>query len=349
MRKKALDISERIIEDVLVLDKRLLANILEVSLDELTLLARQKRLDSGVLDLLYVYQEELLLIELKVVSFYDDIVRQINDYEKDLKKLQEEKKLIDTPIKKYIFVTNYRKKDKEKCVSHDIELKTINPTDILYEYHIDFKELSQFLTIKSGDYGVVRIGLINSTLQYLGKGLSLKLITKEENRSIKTIRNRISVATQLGLVIKHKHKDKFFLTELGVTFTKANPEIDDFITEEQVDILYSHLKDNPLSSSIAYTIFSIVESVFILSKSTYPIPFETLKNYFVRTVGKTDTWKTEKAKETATYIFSNYATELELLSKLNKEFFITPKGIQAVLLFQLNRSIKLIETKSLIG
>jgi predicted transcriptional regulator len=342
-----LDISERIIEDIFVLDKPLLANILGVPVDELTLLARQKRLNTGVLDLLYVYNEELLLIELKVVPFYNDIITQINNYEKDLVELQEEKKLIDAPIKKFIFIKNFGKKDREKCISQDIELKIINPSDILYKYHNDFKELSQFLTIKSGDYGVVRIGLINSTLQYLGKGLGLESIAKEENRSIKTIRNRISVAIQLGLVIKHEKK--FFLTELGVSFIKSNPKIDDFITEEQVDILYSHLKDNPLSSSIAYTIFSIVESAFILSKSTYPIPFETLKNYFVKTVGKTDTWQAEKAKETATYIFSNYATELELLSKLNKEFFITPKGIQSVLLLQLNRSIKLIETKSLIG
>jgi predicted transcriptional regulator len=345
--KGALDISERIIEDILVLDRRILANILELSVNELTLLARQKRLDSGILDLLYVYQKELLLIELKVVSFYDDIIEQINGYESDLIVLQNHTKLIDAPIRKFVFVTSYKKKDETKCSSNDIELRIINPTQILNEYHEDFKELSQFLTIKSGDYGVVRIGLINSTLQYLGKGLSLKTITKKENRSIKTIRNRISVAIQLGLVIKHE--DKFFLTELGVSFIKSNPKIDDFITEEQVDILYSHLKDNPLISSIAYTIFSIVESVFILSKSTYPIPFKTLQNYFVRTVGKTDTWQTEKAKKTATYIFSNYATELELLSKLNNDFFITPKGIQAVLLFQLNRSIKLIETKSLIG
>lgn len=347
MRKKALEISERIIEDIFVLDKKLIANILEVSIDELSLLARQKRIDSGKLDLLYVYKEDLLLIELKVVPFYDNIVTQINGYEEDLIGLQKKKKIINAPIQKSILVTDYKEDDKKKCISNNIELKAFNPSDVLYNYHDDFKELSQFLTIKSGDYGVVRIGLINSTLQYLGKGFDLELIAEKENRAKKTIRNRISVAIQLGLA--NKHKNEFFLTELGVSFTKSNPKIDDFLTTEQVDVLYSHLKDNPLSSSIAYTIFSIVEAVFILSKSTYPIPFETLKNYFVKTVGKSDTWQTKKSKETATYIFSNYATELELLSKLNNEFFITPKGIQSVLILQLNRSIKLIETKSLIG
>ncbi len=37
-----------------------------------------------------------------------------------------------------------------------------------------------------------------------------------------------------------------------------------------------------------------------------------------------------RARETATYIFSNYASELEYLVKVNNEFFLTPKGIQAI-------------------
>ena len=52
-----------------------------------------------------------------------------------------------------------------------------------------------------------------------------------------------------------------------------------------------------------------------------------------------------RARQTATYIFSNYACELEYLVKVNNEFFLTPKGIQAILLLQLNRSIKLIESR----
>ena len=344
---KTLNISERIIEDIFVLDKSLLSKILDVETDELVLLARQKRLDSGILDLLYVFKKELCLIELKVVPFYNDIINQINDYESNLIDLQQKNKLIKAPIKKFIFTTSFSKNDIEKCENNSIVPIRINPSDILYEYHQRFKEIAQFLAIKSGDYGVVRLGLINSTLKLMGQGLNLDVIAEKENRSPKTIRNRISIAQQLGLV--GKSKDSFYLTELGSLFIDSNIEIDDYLSPAQIDILYTHLKDNPLSSSVAYTIFSIVESVFILSKSTYPISFESLKNYFVKTVGKTDTWQTDKSKETATYIFSNYSIELELLSKINNEFFITPKGIQSVLLLQLNRSIKLIETKSLIG
>lgn len=345
---KSSKISERIIEDIFVLDKRLLANILNVNLEDLVLIARQKVLNSGLLDLLYVYQKQLFLIELKVVTFKDDFIKQINTYEKDLLDLQESNKLIDGEIKKYIFVTKFSKKNKVKCDGNNIHLKKINPAELFHKYHQHFKELSQFLKIKSADYGVVRIGLLNSTIFNIGEGYSINKISKIENRSPKTIRNRISVAIQLGLVIRNNNK--FFLTELGNSFIKANEnKIGDSLTNGQIDILYSYLKDNPLQSSIAYTIFTLVESVFVLSKSIYPVPFEDLKKYFVKTVGKENTWKSKKSKKTATYIFSNYAIELELISKMGNNFFITPKGIQSVLLLQLNRSIKLIETKSIIG
>ncbi|MDM8532353.1 hypothetical protein QUF63_14355 [Anaerolineales bacterium HSG25] len=83
----------------------------------------------------------------------------------------------------------------------------------------------------------------------------------------------------------------------------------------------------------------------MLAKSLYPVPREIIQDYFVKSVGKTKTWKTEKARKTASDIFSNYACELELLADINNHFYIAPKGIQAILLLQLNRSIKLIETK----
>jgi hypothetical protein len=68
-----------------------------------------------------------------------------------------------------------------------------------------------------------------------------------------------------------------------------------------------------------------------------------MRDFFVKSVGKESTWKTPKSRETATYIFSNYACDLQLLTKINNSFYLTPNGIQAILLLQLNRSIKLIE------
>lgn len=110
-------------------------------------------------------------------------------------------------------------------------------------------------------------------------------------------------------------------------------------------MVMSFVIDNPFYSSITYTILTLVESVFVLAKSMYPVPREIVEDYFVKSVGKTRTWKTDKARKTASYIFSNYACELEMIANVDNQFYITPKGIQAILLLQLNRSIKLIESQ----
>jgi len=337
-------ISEKIIEDILTSDKSILAEVLGFSQSDLSLIARQKILSQGKLDLLYLYNDELLLIELKVVSFYRHIVDQINGYYDDLIDLQNQNKLIKANIKKIILVINAKESDYYECEKHKISIVIYSPENILKKFYENFKEMSHFLTIKSGDYGMVRLGLLNSTLKYLSEGLNLEKISAFDNRSIKTINNRISVALLLNLVAKFKH-NYYFLTDLGNQFVEIRENIDDRLSQGQIELLSNFVKENPFYSSITYTIFSLIETVFVLSKTNYPVPKESVKDYFVKSVGKMTTWKTDKSRETATYIFSNYATELEFVAKINNHFYITPKGIQAILLLQLNRSIKLIESR----
>ena len=293
--------------------------------------------------MIYLHKDELLLIELKVVQFYKEIITQINNYETDLLLLQSQAKLINARVRKLIVVTGFSEADRVLCSANNIELIAYKPEVILSRYYENFKELSSFLKIQSGDYGVVRIGLIKNTLLYLSQGLNIKEISHLENRSEKTIRNKISVAQLLGLVAKFHQS--FFLTDLGNQFVEANKLIiDDRLNQNQIELLSNFLKESPFFSSVTYTIFALIETVFVLSKNSYPVPRERVEDYFVKSVGKAETWQSDKARETATYIFSNYACELEFLVKINNEFYITPKGIQAILLLQLNRSIKLIES-----
>lgn len=337
-------LSEKVIEDILAADKSILSEILSVNASDLSLIARQKIVNSGKLDLLYLCKDEILLIELKIVSFYKDIITQINNYETDLIGLQNQNKLIRSKIKKIILVIGCRENDFKACNENNIVLLSYKPENILLKYYENFKELSSFLKIQSGDFGVVRLGLIKNTLSYLSEGLSIKEICKLENKSEKTIRNKISVAQHLNLV--SKFKSNFFLTDLGNSFVEFGEKVvDDRLNQYQIDLLSAFINENPFHSSITYTIYSLIESVFVLSKTSYPVPKDSLKDYFVKSVAKTETWRMPKARETATYIFSNYACELEFLVKVNNEFYITPKGIQAILLLQLNRSIKLIETR----
>jgi hypothetical protein len=337
-------ISERIIEDILTSDKSILSEVISLNFFDLSLVARQKIVSSGKIDMIYLHKDEMLLIELKVVPFYKEVITQINNYEIDLIVLQSQNKLINSKIKKIIVVSGARENDYVVCRNNNIELVVYKPEIILSRYYENFKELSSFLKIQSGDYGVVRLGLIKNTLSYLGQGLSLKEICNLENKSEKTIRNKISIAQLLNLV--SKFKNTFFLTELGIRFVDLGENIvDDRLNQEQIELLSNFLKENPFYSSVTYTVFSLIESVFVLSKNSYPVNKEAVKDYFVKSVGKTETWRANKSKETATYIFSNYACELEFLVRVNNEYYITPKGIQAILLLQLNRSIKLIENR----
>jgi hypothetical protein len=337
------NILEKTIEDILSADKSILGETLNLNPTGLSQIARQKTLISGKLDLLYMYNDELLLLELKAVEFYENAVRQVNDYYKDLIELQQQNKLINAKIRKILLVTNASKSSFITCNAENIQLIIYDPKSILAKYFENFKELTYFLNLQSGDYGVVRLGLIKTTLLLLSQGENIQQICKIEGKSVNTIKNRLSIAIQLGILAKFDHQ--YYLTDFGNSLLSDGSEnISNNFTERQIGILSKFISDNPFFSSITYTIFAIIESVFILAKSEYPVPLDVLQNYFVRSVGKWRIWKTEKARYTATYIFSNYACELGFLAKVNNCFYITPKGIRSILLLQLNRSLRLIES-----
>jgi len=337
-------ISEKIIEDILTADKSILSEVLSVNSSDLSFIARQKIVNSGKLDMLYLHKDEVLLIELKVVPFYNGVIEQINNYEFDLIELQDQNKLIKSKIRKIIIVTSAKKNDYAQCAKSDVSIIVYKPEEILSKYYENFKEMSSFLTIQSGDFGVTRLGLLKNTLFHLSKGLSTKEICEIENKSANTIRNKISIAKLLNLV--SKFRDSYYLTEFGNLFNNSGDNfVDDRLSQKQIDLLSDFIKENPFYSSVTYTIYALIESVFILSKNSYPVDKESVKDYFVKSVGKTETWKAAKSRETATYIFSNYACELEFLVRIDNSYYITPKGIQAVLLLQLNRAIKLIESR----
>jgi hypothetical protein len=144
-------ISERVIEDILSADRSILAEILGLNPHNLSLIARQKIVDSGILDLLYLYEQELLLIELKAVDFYEGILTQIDNYHADLLTLQSSYKLINANIRKIILVTGCTLEDIQKCSEASIQLLTYQPQVVLSKYYENFKELSYFLKIQSGD------------------------------------------------------------------------------------------------------------------------------------------------------------------------------------------------------
>ena len=339
------NITEKVIEDIFSADKSILANVLSLNQGDLSLIARQKKFDSKkILDLLYLYQNELMLIELKAVPFYDDIISQINDYYDELIKLQSQSKLIRTRINKVILVPYAHPKDFHKCSKHKIRLVKFNLEEVLTQYYNNFKELSTFLRIQPGNWGVTRLYLLKNTLTFLSKSMSIEEIAKIENRSIKTIRNRLAVANLMGLL--EKENEKYSLSKFGYKLISLeNKYSQDKFSAEQFELMAEFIKENPFFSQITFSIMSVVDTIFILSKAEYPVNYDTFQDFFVRSLGKDKTWTKPRAQLTGTYHFMNYAEELGFIQKVDNNLFLTPGGIQAILIFQLNRSIKLINAR----
>lgn len=185
--------------------------------------------------------------------------------------------------------------------------------------------------------------MLKNTITLIGKGKTVLEISQIENKAEKTITNRLAVAMLLNLM--EKQNKSYYLTVLGKKFVALDDKnTQDRFSIKQIDLLATFIKENPFSSQITFSILSVIETVFILSKAEYPVKYSNFQDFFVRSLGKESTWRTTKAQETGTYHFANYTEELGFITKVNNHLYINPIGIQAILILQLNRSLELIKS-----
>ena len=287
---KFLKTSERVVEDIFSVDKSLLSGILYLNADELHPIARQKRFDNRrILDMLYLYRHELLLVELKVVPFYFDIIEQINDYHNELQKLQNQSKLVKTNINKIVLVTDATKEQVALCGKQNIRLVKFNIEELLSKYYDNFRELSVFLNIRPANRGVSRLYLMKSTLLLLDQQKTINEICQIENKSRNTIYNRLIVACLLGIL--EKNKDNYIFTAFGRNLLLNDDSISsEQFSERQFIMLSDFVKENPFYSQITFSIMSVVDTIFILSKAEYPVKYDIFKDFLIRSLGKDKTW-----------------------------------------------------------
>jgi hypothetical protein len=105
---------------------------------------------------------------------------------------------------------------------------------------------------------------------------------------------------------------------------------------------------NPYISSVVLGIASLVESVFALSRNSYPVSAEQLIHYFTYYSGKIYDWQTQKAQSNGTKMYSNYAVDLGLLAKNDQHVYLTPDGFKFVIQMQLHKSLKLMNNLTVI-
>lgn len=337
-----MEIREKQIEDIFVSSPSLLQQTFGMK-EEPRLIGRQIPVPSGRLDMLYIYQKDLFLIELKVASFQRRFIKQVLDYQRDLKLLQRQGKLIQGAIIPCLLIPKTTKNSKEEIESNHILLQEYNPEDVLdFFYSERLRPITSFSELKPIDVGIWNIHLIHKFIYHLLETNSIKELQNIVGGSPKTLYNKIRFANELGLVNWSKNGDYIALTRIGENYVAAQDRyLADVLSEEQVKILKDYVMQNPYASCVTLGIASMVECVFSLSKTTYPVQIKQLEQYFAVYSGKSSEWETDHAQNYGTKMYSNYAIDLGLLAKNDTSVYLTPEGIKFVVQIQLHKSLKL--------
>lgn len=348
MKKISDNIRESEVEDALVANLDIFRVMLNID-KEVRLITRQLRLIDGKkrLDILLAIGNEIFLIELKTDSFQRDHIEQILTYKEELKKLQEEKNLIGGEIIPVLLVTNFKDQDLKGCEENGIRLYKYSPIEILTKYYEKVASIAKFMKIRPVDLGVFNIGLINRVIKKLENGFTtLKELADFTHLSAMSATHHLKFSIELGIVAQRKNR--YYLTDLGLKYISLGDEslTRDELSEEQAMLLREYIAKDPFSSPIVFGIYTIVESTFFLARNNYPVHFDELKDFFLKTSGKKHEWKAHRTLSTVTYTYLNYAIRLGLLGKIGKQIVITPAGFRFILMLQLYKSIEMVESLS---
>jgi hypothetical protein len=329
-----LEIRESQIEDIFATQLDEAKNILCLS-ENLTLIDRQRSLNSGRLDLLFISISHLHLVELKAVTSKKEFCNQTIGYRNDLLKLQTERKIPALPLKSYLVCPKFVKSDKDYCIDNDIIPIEFSPYELLKNYYFKVKAIANLITVKPSNHGLWNLHLLNPLLYALDEKSNLISLSKSTEKSKSTVGSYLRLASELGLTITAFQVN---LTDLGKKYVALKDENISRLNEPQVELLKVHIIKNPFSSPAIYGIYAAIETVFLLSKNYYPVPLKEAHSFFTLLSGKQSEWA-EKASTDAFIMYSNYSIDLGLLAKMERNYYITPAGIRFILLLELNKSI----------
>jgi hypothetical protein len=339
-----LEVRESQIEDVLVSAGVLTRRILNLN-DEPRLLIRQMVLPSGRLDLLYAYQTKLLLIELKVVEFRRGFLEQVLSYKTDLLQYQQRGKLLQGDIESYLLCTEATSSEKSLAEQRGVNLTKYDPREVLDFFYKHFKPIALFTETKPIDIGIWNLHLVHKFIYLLQQTNSVTRLRELVDGSQKTLYNKIKFASELRLINWLPNQDNISLTDLGKQYVDRTDKIlPERLSEEQAELLRNFVMQNPYESSVILGIAAVVESVFALSKNTYPVPMGQLIEFFAYYAGKHFDWQTPKAKFNATRMYSNYAVDLGLLAKTDDTIYFTPEGFRFTVQMQMHKNLKMVES-----
>lgn len=338
-----LGVRESEIEDIFAQYPELLKRVLGVS-GEMHLVARQKPLPSGRLDLMYAHASRFLLVELKADDFKPIFVNQVLSYRSDLQTLQERGAFIRAEIVPYLVCPSSTDQARQVAANGGVLLCPYDPAEVLLEFYRQAPLETKYLSVLPTDKGVWRIGLINESLALAAQLKNPRRVANNRGASIKTVGNQLRLAEELGLV--RLDAKRVELSSFGHEFVQKRDRNTppDTLSVEQAELIRRFVLSNPFFSGVTFGIFTIVSCVFELSRNTYPVPRSLLSRHFINATGLHFRWNREKAINKGVRMYSNYAVDLGLLGKIADAYFVTPSGLRFVLVLNMHKSLKFIES-----
>ena len=332
-----LEIRESQIEDIFATQLDEARSVLSID-DKISLISRQKILPSGnKLDLLFLSSTDLLLLELKAVRSKIRFCEQVVGYREELIGLQSNKEIPNMPIKAYLVCSDFLENHKKFCYANDVVPVQFSPYELLKNYYYKVKAVTRLIGLKPSNHGLWNLSLLNRILYFIKNEHSIEELVKKTGLSKSIVGSYLRLSTELGLTIR---KPKVSLTPLGSNYVakKEQSAPVEFISDEQTEVLKEHITQNPFFSPAIFGIYSVVETIFALSKNFYPVPLKEAVKYFTYLTGKQNEWA-EKAARDAFIMYSNYGIDLGLLAKVGRDYYLTPAGIRFILLLELNKAI----------
>lgn len=337
MLRQLLEVRESQIEDIFATQLDDVRSLLSVE-GSISLISRQKKLPSGgILDLLFLSSNDLLLLELKAVRSEKKFCDQVVQYRNEIISLQPKNEFPNLPIKSFLVCPDFLKSHKDYCLGNDVIPVQFSPYELLKNYYFKVKAISRLIDLKPSNHGLWNLNLLNRILYCIGEKNSIDDLIQRTKLSKSTVKSYLKLSSELGLT---KMKPTISLTELGNDYAnnRDTEKTMEFISEAQTDVLKKFIMSNPFSSPAIFGIYSVVETIFVLSKNFYPVPLKEASRQFAYLTGKISEWGA-KAQNDAFIMYSNYSIDLGLLAKVGRDYYITPAGIRFILLLELNKSI----------
>jgi predicted transcriptional regulator len=294
--------------------------------------------------ILFVADSRIKLVELKVEKCKVEFIYQVKSYKDELIELQNANKLIVGDIDAFLVSPEISVEHKKLCDKAGIIPCEYQPQRVLEEFFARLKKLANFITLKPADHGLWQIHLLNRLLYALPEKATKKELAEEIGLSVSTVGSYFRLADDLQLIEKTNNK-KYQLTDLGKKYVQSRDikAPTEFISEEQSQIIQDFIIKDPFVSRTVFGIYTMVETIFTLSKNTYPVSLDMVMNYFRESSGKHFEWSTKKTVFDGTKMYSNYAIELGLIGRIGDKFYITPDSVRFILLLQLHKTIKVID------